>query len=239
MNWENFKEFFHESWHSKVRPFIESSECDEIYAFLKKESKRGKSIAPLSSNVYRCFLETPYDELKVVLMGTSPYHTFKGGMPIADGLFMGCSITEQLQPSLEQFYGGIERDAYDGLSLSMIKDPDVSYLAHQGVLLLNAALTTEINKAGSHLTLWEPFIKYLFEHVFDITGVPVVFLGKEVAKYQKYVTPFTWSFAISHPSSASYKNSEWDSEGTFTAINKILNDNNNFEINWLKTNENE
>jgi len=55
MNWDKFKEQFHESWHIKMRPFIESSACDKIYEFLKKESKRGKKIAPLSHNVFRAF----------------------------------------------------------------------------------------------------------------------------------------------------------------------------------------
>jgi len=61
MKWDNFKQHFHPSWHGKMKTFIESNECDEIYAFLKKESKRGKQIAPLSSNVYKCFKETPLD----------------------------------------------------------------------------------------------------------------------------------------------------------------------------------
>lgn len=235
MIWENFKEFFHESWHSKIRPFIESDECDHIYELLKAESRRGKKISPISSNVYRCFLETPYDEMKVIMMGICPYHTLKSGAPIADGLLMGCSVTEKLQPTLEQFYNALEKDVANGLSLSMIKDPDVSYLAHQGVLMLNAALTTEINKAGSHINLWEPFIKYLFEHVFDVTGVPIIFLGKEASRYKRYVTPFTWTFELTHPSIAAYKNTEWDSLGAFTAVNKILKDNNDFTINWIKT----
>jgi hypothetical protein len=67
MNFEKFKRCFHESWHDKIRPFIESEECDNIYKFLKHESGRGKRIAPLSDNVYRCFLETPLDTLKVVM----------------------------------------------------------------------------------------------------------------------------------------------------------------------------
>ena len=58
MNWDKFKDQFHESWHSKMQPFIESEECDKIYEFLKKESKRGKKIAPLSSAIFRCFKET-------------------------------------------------------------------------------------------------------------------------------------------------------------------------------------
>lgn len=235
MKWNKFQECFHESWHDKMQPFIESEECDKIYAYLKKESGRGKKIAPLSSNVYRCFLETPLTELKVIIVGMCPYHTLKNDSPVADGLLMGCSITDVLQPSLEQFYSGIERELYDGFNLNYIKTPDVSYLANQGVLMFNAALTTEINKAGSHLSLWEPFVKYFFEDVVGTEGAPIIFLGKEAAKYKKYVQPFKWTFELSHPASASYKQTEWDTEGVFGKVNKIIKDNNNFTIEWLDT----
>lgn len=233
MNWEKFADQFHESWHYKMRPFIESNECDVIYEFLKKEAKRGKKIAPLSSNVFRAFKETSLDDLKVVMIGMCPYHTMKSGVAVADGLLMGCSITKTLQPSLEQFYGALERELYDGLNLKYEKTPDVTYLANQGVLMLNAALTTEINKAGSHIALWEPFTRYLFEHVLDTAGVPFIFLGKDAAKYERYVPPFTWSFTLSHPASASYKNTDWDTEGVFGKVNTILKENNNYSIMWL------
>jgi len=49
----------------------------------------------------------------------------------------------------------------------------------------------------------------------------------------KYTSPFAWNFTVSHPASASYKNTEWDTEKTFTKVNKVLKDNNNFEIMWL------
>jgi uracil-DNA glycosylase len=234
MIWEKFKELFHESWHIKMQPFIESKECDDIYEFLKKESKRGKKIAPLSPNVYRCFRETPLNDVKVVMMGMCPYHTFLNDTPVADGLLMGCSVTGKLQPSLEKFYEGVEKDVYNGLNLKHTKTPDVSYLAKQGVLMVNAALTTEMNKAGSHIKLWEPFTKYLLEEVLAPTGVPYIFLGKDASVYQKYLPPFSWSFVTSHPASASYKQTDWDTEGVFTKVNKILKDNNNFSIDWLK-----
>lgn len=233
MNWEKFKDQFHESWHSKMRPFIESEACDEIYKFLKSESQRGKKIAPLSSNVYRCFMETPLDDVKVVLMGMAPYHTLKQGSPVADGLLMGCSTTGVLQPSLEQFYGAIEREVYNGLCLHCDKPADVSYLAHQGVLMFNASLTTEINKAGSHIKLWEPFTKYVIEEILNIQQVPFVFLGKDAAQYARYVNPFAWSFTTTHPASASYKNTEWESGDVFRMVNKVIKDNNNFQIEWL------
>jgi len=233
MLWDKFKEHFHESWHDVMRPFIESEECDEIYAFLKSEGRRGKKIAPLSSNTYRCFKETPLDKMKVVLLGMCPYHTQLNGLPVADGLLMGCSVTDKLQPSLEQFYNAVEKDCYKGLNLKYKKTPNVTYLAEQGVLMLNAALTTEINKAGSHLKIWETFIKYVFENAIAPSRVPVVFLGKEASKFKRYMPPLTWSFELSHPASASYKNADWDSEGVFTKVNRVLKDENKLEIYWL------
>lgn len=234
MNWENFKHQFHESWWNKIQPFIESEECDNIYRFLKSESKRGKKIAPISSDVFRCFRETPLTDLKVILMGMAPYHTMKKDVFVADGLLMGCSNTDVLQPSLEQFYSALEKEFYDGLCLEAAKSPDVSYLAKQGVLMLNAALTTEIGKPGNHIPVWEPFINYIFEHVFQYEGAPIIFLGKEAAKYKKLLAPFKWSFVISHPASAAYNNTEWDSEGVFAKVNKIIKDNNGYEIEWLE-----
>ena len=233
MNWENFKHQFHPSWRAKMRPFIESEECDKIYAFLKAESKRGKRVAPLSMHVWRCFFETPLDNLKVVMVGLCPYHTLKNDAPVADGLLMGCSITGKLQPTLEQFYAGIEKEFYNGLNVNYIPDPEVYYLSNQGVLMLNAALTTEINKAGSHLDVWEPFIKYLFEEVINSLGVPIIFLGKDAAKYKKYTGIFAHVFELSHPASASYKNTEWDTEGVFSKVDVLLEENNGFTVQWL------
>jgi len=168
MLWDKFKDYFHESWHESIRPFIESKQCDEIYAYLKAESRRGKKIAPLSSDTYRCFKETPLDKMKVVLLGMCPYHTQFNGVPVADGLLMGCSTTGKLQPSLEQFYNAVEKDCYKGLNLKYKKNPNVMYLADQGVLMFNA-----------------------------------------------------------------YKNTEWDSEGVFTKVNRILQDEKKTPIYWL------
>ena len=234
MNWHKFEDKFHESWHNIMRPFIESEECDKIYEFLKKEAKRGKKIAPNSSDVFRCFKETNLDDLKVVIMGMSPYHTMSFSTEcIADGLLMGCSKTGKLQPSLDQFYSGIERELFEGNDLYHVKNPDVKYLAKQGVLMLNAALTTEINKAGSHISIWEPFIKYIFENIFDVHRVPILFLGKDAGKFKKYLPIFVWSFELQHPAAASYKQTEWETEGVFTKINQIIKETHNFEIDWL------
>lgn len=237
MNWENFKDKFDPTWHASIKPFIESEACDNIYKFLKTEGGRGKKIAPLSANTFRCFLETPLTDLQIIMVGMCPYHTWRNDTPVADGLLMGCSTTNYVQPSLEQFYKGVENDLHNGMELNYEKTPDVSYLAKQGVLMLNAGLTVEVNKAGSHNDVWEPFMKYLFEEVLDTIRIPVIFLGKEAAKLEKYVAPFTWTFKVSHPASASYKGDEWDAEGVFRKINKILFDTGKDPIKWLKYDE--
>jgi len=233
LDWLKFESQFG-TWAKKFKPFFDSGGFDPIYTFLKKESKRGKQIAPESQNVFRCFRETPFDEVRIILCGLSPYHLFRNDLPIADGLCLSCSITNYAQPSLSQFYTALENEFYNGMGLHVIKNPDVSYLAHQGVLMLNAALTTEIHKAGSHLALWEPFMKFLFEQVLDTIGAPVIFLGREAAKLERYTMPFNWIFKLSHPASASYAQEEWSSEGTFKTINKILKERNNETINWLQ-----
>lgn len=234
LNWEKFEGMFG-SWANRIKPFFDQGGLDPIYEKLKFEGRRGKKISPLSHNVYKAFEECPFDELKLVICGMAPYHIFKNGKPIADGLAMSCSITNYPQPSLDQWYKALERELDDGLCVECVKNPDLSYLANQGVLLLNAGLTTEMYKPGSHNDIWEPFMKFLFEEIINLTGVPVVFLGKEAQKLEKYTAPFTWIFKISHPASAAYAGSEWDSEGVFRSINKILWDRNKYKIDWFDT----
>lgn len=251
LNWSLFEPLFGESWAPRFKKFFDEGGLDPVYERLKKDSLRGKRVAPLSTNVFRCFKETPFDDVKVILCGFCPYHTFAGWsnrflpnanvdnpskiFPVADGLALSCSSTGRLQPSLEQFYTGLENDIGKGLVLGMNRDPDLSYLAHSGVLLLNTALTTEEGKPGSHLALWDGFMKYLFEEVLVTNGVPIILLGKEAAKLKRYIMPFTWIFELSHPASASYNNTQWSSEGVFSKVNELIKGTNNNEIKWIRT----
>lgn len=235
MEWTKFKPYFHESWHNKIKPFIESKECDKIYEFLKKEGGRGKKIAPSFLNTYRAFLETPLNELKVVLLSYCPYHTFINGAPVADGLAFSCSITRKMQPSLDVFYQGLECDLNKCLNLNYIKNPDLTYLAKEGVLLWNCSLTVEMNKAGSHQELWEPFTKYVLQECLAYTGVPIIFIGKDASYYKKYVTPLTHGhiFEIEHPAYAARINADWDTKGAFSKVSRIVKENNGYSINWF------
>lgn len=236
LNWEKFKPLFG-TWADKIQPFFLKGGFDSIYTYLKEESKRGVQIAPNSNLVYRCFQETDINNTYVIIISMCPYHSLYQGSPVADGLAFSCSVTGKLQPSLISWYEGIENDLYNGLNLNYTKNPDLSYLAKNGVLLYNCALTTTIGKAGNHIPIWENFTKYLLEEVFAYTGIPIIFIGKDAQKYNKYVSPLTHGhiFNIEHPSFAARNQSIWDTKGAFSTVNRIIRENNgnSFEIDWL------
>jgi len=233
LNWESFKEKLG-SWDRKFYPFYLSGGFDPIYKQLKLFSSIGKVICPESKNVFRTFSECPLDELKCIFVGLSPYHSLVNGQTIADGIALSCSVTNYPQPSLDQWYNAQEFELYNGICVPCIKNPDLKFLANQGVLLLNAGLTCEANVANSHGKLWEPFMQFLFEEAIPNVNVPIVFLGQQAAKLEKYISPFTDVFRLSHPASASYRSEVWNSEGVFKKLNTVFKERNNETIQWIE-----
>ncbi len=229
MNWEKFKDHFDESWHIKMRPLIESEAVDKIYAHLRKRKKEGATIVPNTGDIYRAFRETPLDKMKCVILGMCPYHT-KG---VADGLALSCSITNALQPSLSQFYDGIEAEQPGGFDLGYTRTPDLTYLAQEGVLLLNAALTTEAGIAGAHQNTWFYFTRHVLQMIIEDTGVPIISLGKPAQETLEGSDVRNPKFYLEHPSYAARQNRKWETKGAFTEVNKILMDSNGIRIDWL------
>lgn len=237
MRWDKFSHHFGESgWGPKLRPFIESEECDNIYKFLKAEKARGKIMCPEHPNTFRAFKETPYNELKCIWFLQNPFPWFKGDKMVADGIALSCSNTKRLQPSLEQFYWGIEDDLHNGLNLNYEPNPDLSYLCRQGIMMLNTSLTVEMNKPGSQVELWLPFMRYLLEEVIANynPGLVIVLSGKCSMFLEKYINPLQHHLLFTeHPAAASHEFRSWRHEKVFTKINTLLRDYYDFEPDWL------
>lgn len=233
LNKESFKPLLGD-WYDKLVPLFDCGEMDKIYDFLKSEAKAGRKIAPDSSDTFKAFEKCQLANLKCVIVGLCPYHSLKDGIVVADGLAMSCSKTGVLQPSLRNFYRGLEEEfCQGGMCLEQNWSPDLSYLAEQGVLLYNIALTTEIGKPGKHNEIWAPFTQFLLENVISVTGAPVVFLGKEAAEFKRYLAPMQWHFELPHPAAAAYSGTEWKTEGVFKKVNKILHDTNGMQVWWI------
>jgi len=213
MNWDLFKNKFNKSWHEKMKPFIESQECNEIFKVLKEKTAGGVKIAPASSNTFRAFLVTPLDELKCVIIGGPPYSEFENDLPIATGLFLDCSITKKVTSELKSFYNGIEREYYNGLNLEYVQDWSLDYLAENGVLLLNNSLTIEKDAIDGDQELWKPFISYILNKVIP-KNIPIIFVDSSLLKIGK----------------------EWESNNIFSEANKQIEINNMETIMWLNIN---
>jgi uracil-DNA glycosylase len=138
------------SWKEHVGAYLERPEMQRLSEFLRAELRAGKTIYPAPKNIFAALDATPFDAVKVVILGQDPYH----GPGQAHGLCFSVLPGVPPPPSLENIFKEIERDLH-------IPRPDHGCLipwARQGVLLLNSVLTVERGLAGSHQGKgWEGF----------------------------------------------------------------------------------
>ena len=111
-------------------------------------------------------------------------------------------------------------------------DVDLRRWANQGVLLINTALTVEINKIGSHFWHWKPFTEYLF-YTLNKKNKDIVFIlmGKKAEAWQLLLSNHKL-LKCSHPASAAYRGGIWDSNDVFNKANKELKVQNKALIIW-------
>lgn len=230
MNWNSFKSKFHPTWHASVKKFIESNECNKIYAFLKRQ--KGE-IAPRSDLTFRAF-ETPLTNIRCVLIFDEPYSEKQNDLQYADGIPLSCEFVDKLHPQLNAFYEAMEKEFYD-LNLNIIKQLDLKFYTNQGVLFISSSLTTEISSPGKHKRLWVPFIKHLIKNVFVKRNIPIVFCGLKVQKEYKAVLPVIYPWFLIKQSISEVKvGVPWNTNNTFTKLNKYLWDNTEHEeVMWV------
>lgn len=139
-----------DSWLRWLQPEFEQDYMQQLRAFLLKEKQANKKIFPPSKLIFNALNSTPFEQVKVVILGQDPYHN--PGQ--AHGLCFSVLPGVAPPPSLLNIYKELQRD-------TGFVPPDhgcLTYWAEQGVLLLNAVLTVEAFKAGSHQGKgWERF----------------------------------------------------------------------------------
>jgi len=162
------------------------------------------------------------------VVGQGPYPQLE----VADGIAFSCSKTGELQPSLSYLLNAINLTVYNGHAGST--DADLTRWANQGVLLLNTALTTEVNKIGKHYAIWKPFIAYLFDQLtWNKNGLVYIYLGKQAQDWADCVNDNNYKFFLSHPASAAYTSqATWDSANVFVETRDIIKKNYNQDLIW-------
>lgn len=138
------------SWFDVLGQEFDKPYMGDLRSFLQTEKQKGKAIYPPGKQIFNALNSTPFEQVKVVVLGQDPYH----GSNQAHGLCFSVPPGTTLPPSLRNIYKELQADLGT-------KPPGHGCLqswAEQGVLLLNATLTVEHGKAGSHQGKgWEQF----------------------------------------------------------------------------------
>ncbi|MFV0472497.1 MAG: uracil-DNA glycosylase [Paludibacteraceae bacterium] len=138
-----------ESWKKRLQPEFDKTYFKDLTDFVKREYS-SKQIYPPAKLIFNAFDSCPFDSVKVVVIGQDPYH----GVGQAHGLCFSVNNGIESPPSLINIFKEIERS----LGKPIPQSGNLARWAKQGVLLLNATLTVEASRAGSHQGRgWESF----------------------------------------------------------------------------------
>lgn len=149
-----------DSWKEALEPEFTRPYFQEIAAFLKTEKMQGKTIYPPGNLIFNAFKHTPFDKVKVVLLGQDPYH----GPGQAMGLSFSVPDSVPPPPSLVNIYKELHKD----IGMAIPKTGNLTPWADQGVLLLNAALTVRANEPASHSKVgWMSFTDAVIRKISD------------------------------------------------------------------------
>lgn len=140
----------HPSWRRVLESEFRKPYMAQLQEFLGQEKQAGKHIYPPSAQIFNAFNSTPFDKVKVVILGQDPYH----GAGQAHGLCFSVLPGVRVPPSLRNIY----KELHSDLGIEPAQHGCLQPWAEQGVLLLNATLTVEDSKAGAHQGRgWEQF----------------------------------------------------------------------------------
>jgi uracil-DNA glycosylase len=138
------------SWMRQVGDYLQRPEMQALSAFLRAEKLEGKPIYPPGPEIFAAFEHTPFDAVRVVILGQDPYH----GPGQAHGLCFSVRPGVRVPPSLDNIFKEIQRD----LGIARPDHGCLTPWADRGVLLLNSVLTVEEGRAGAHQGKgWEGF----------------------------------------------------------------------------------
>lgn len=138
------------SWKQVLKSSFEKNYFQQIVGHIKLEMLSGKIIYPPGPLIFNAFASTPFDQVKVVILGQDPYH----GAGQAMGLSFSVPRGIPIPPSLQNIFKELKQD----IGMPIPTHGDLSSWAKQGVLLLNASLTVRANEPNSHARLgWMEF----------------------------------------------------------------------------------
>ena len=214
-------------WLSVLDTEFEKQYMKDLKLFLLQEKEVGRTIYPKGADIFNAFNHTPFDKVKVVILGQDPYH----GEGQAHGLSFSVKKGVKVPPSLKNMYKELETDIPGFVA------PDHGELtqwADEGVLLLNATLTVRAHEPGSHQGKgWEAFTDQAISQLSQQkTGLVFLLWGKYAQNKSVLIDERKHTVLKSaHPSPFSAYNGFFDSR-PFSKTNAVLLERGEKPVNW-------
>ncbi|MGO2318352.1 MAG: uracil-DNA glycosylase [Vibrio toranzoniae] len=220
------------TWESIINDERDKEYFQSVLAFVEQQRNSGKTIYPPQEQVFNAFDMTPFESVRVAILGQDPYH----GANQAHGLAFSVLPGVKIPPSLRNMYKELAQDI-EGFEI-----PNHGYLdswASQGVLMLNTVLTVEEAKAHSHAKCgWETFTDAIIAEL-NQRSEPIIFLlwgahaqkkGQAIDSERHHV------LTAPHPSPLSARRGFFGCKH-FSMTNKILSSIDQNPIDWRLPNE--
>ncbi|MFT3934067.1 MAG: uracil-DNA glycosylase [Chitinophagaceae bacterium] len=198
----------------------------QIVTFLRTEKMAGKIIYPPGSLIFNAFNTTPFDKVKVVLLGQDPYH----GKGQAHGLSFSVPDGVPAPPSLVNIF----KELHDDIGVPIPANGNLTYWAEQGMLLLNASLTVRANEPMSHAKCgWAEFTNAVIKKISDQKENVVFLLWGKFAQEKQVLIDETKHHILkaAHPSPLSAYNGFFGCKH-FSKANQYLVSNGIDPIDW-------
>ncbi|MNK04733.1 Uracil-DNA glycosylase [compost metagenome] len=215
------------SWFKVLEGEFEKPYMKSLKDFLQQEKQAGFTIYPKGADIFNAFNHTPFEKVKVVILGQDPYH----GVGQAHGLSFSVQKGVVPPPSLKNIYKELADEFPD---FKIPNHGELTAWADQGVLLLNATLTVRAHTAGSHQKRgWEQFTDKVITELSEKRNGIIFILWGNYAKQKEALIDKSKHFIISsaHPSPFSAYNGFFGSK-PFSKTNEILKKEGKEEINW-------
>ena len=213
------------TWNEILAEEMEKDYYQDLQAFVQKRRDEVR-VFPEEKNVFNALELTPFESVKVVILGQDPYH----GFGQAHGLSFSVQKGIPLPPSLKNIYKELQED----IGGELPTEGDLSHWAKQGVLLLNTVLTVEEGNANSHKGMgWERLTNRLIESLNGLKH-PVIFIlwGNPAQDKEKLITnPNHVILKAPHPSPLSAYRGFFGSK-PFSKVNEILIQQGQTPIRW-------
>jgi uracil-DNA glycosylase len=215
-----------ESWKIALKEEFEKPSFFALKSFLENERKSEQSIFPPGHQIFAALDKTPFQKVKVVLLGQDPYH----GPGQAHGLSFSVKDGQKLPPSLQNIFKELRSD----LGIPMSGSGNLEKWADQGVLLLNATLTVRENQPGSHQKKgWEEFTDAIIRELSAKRNGLIFLLWGKFAQAKENLIDTTKHYVLRapHPSPFSADRGFFGCKH-FSKVNELLKEQGLSPIDW-------